>query len=186
MDYSTAFDILFLLAAVYFWPGVPGQRSQSPYAQRQGPARASLAVPSTPKSPTSPVPPTEHARKTSFAGTLAVPKIVLHAEPQEAKPIIRKQQHKRKSVSFSISSMADLDPDRKQPLPSPHGQHRPPTPFHRAPPTPSELLALASASPKPTVPRIPHYEDVPTPLTADMVVSKEVTDPMGVKKGWLV
>jgi hypothetical protein len=147
--------------------------------------------------------------------TLSVPRIVLHgntdSEHQAPAPIFKRHGHKRKSVSFSLSSMAELSTgpgsgtgsDLKIPAPSPNMQHRPPTPFHRAPPTPSEIFALAEASPLP-MPSKPvgltvnaehdcmagkkgvSFQDVPTPLTADMVMSQEKSDPMGVQKGWLV
>lgn len=177
MDYSTAFDILFLLAAVYFWPGIPGQQAQS---SPSVPGRTSSSlVPPSPKSPHTP------PIISQTSDTLAVPRIVLHGDPQQAPPpILKKHGHKRKSVSFSLSSMAELGAgdSAKQPVPSPNAQHRPPTPFHRAPPTPSEILALSDEP----MPKMPSFEDIPTPLTADMLISKESTDSMGVKKGWLV
>ena len=199
MDYSTAIDILFLLAAVYFWPGLPGQQPQCATTRPSAVAISAGAVSPSPHSPAHASTAHRHSSSSS-SSSLTVPRIVLHGgnDQQAPQPIFKRPGHKRKSVSFSLSSMAELSApssgDSEQPATSPNTmQHRPPTPFHRAPPTPSEIFALSAASPMPDLKiesemmgRRDSYRDVPTPLTADMVISKEVSDPMGVKKGWLV
>lgn len=198
MDYCTAIDILFLLTAVYFWPGLPGQQPVYATSRPSAVAISAGAVPPSPHSPAHAS--TAHGHSSSSSSSLTVPRIVLHGgnDQQVPQPIFKRHGHKRKSVSFSLSSMAELSApssgDSKQPAASPNTmQHRPPTPFHQAPHTPSEIFALSAASPMPDLKleneamgRRDSYRDVPTPLTADMVISKEVSDPMGVKKGWLV
>lgn len=160
MDTSTAFDILCLLAIIYLYPTRPQ------YAQQE-PMTRGLTTPSTPVTP---------ARSTNH---LIVPDIVLSSSDnvaQQQQPHFKISAHKRKAVSFSLSSMDALG-DGNQDKTSPMAHHRPPTPYRRAPPTPSEILAMSST------PSTPQFSARSSPK---LQVSKENTDQMGIKKVWLI
>jgi hypothetical protein len=84
--------------------------------------------------------------------------------------------HKRKSVSFSLSSMDEIV--------SHTHQKRPPTPYVRGPASPSEkaLLEQTSPSASPLTSPSPGSSLPGTPLGH----SVHVMDPMGVQKKWLM
>ncbi|WVF68537.1 hypothetical protein IAT40_003305 [Kwoniella sp. CBS 6097] len=164
--FSGSVDLAFILLALLLI-----HRHQIPQA---APATASTpgAVPS-PRPPSSPSSnansPVPSPRADSSHGMLNVPSITVthpqhqhqQKQPQLAVPMpLRpalpgaggaKGRHKKKSVSFSLSSMDDFLP------PSPGGgdggliRRRPPTPFQRLPRSPSEFTPIHSpaASPVP-------------------------------------
>ncbi|RSH93412.1 hypothetical protein EHS25_007768 [Saitozyma podzolica] len=80
--------------------------------------------------------------------------------------------HKRKSVSFSLSSMDEIVPHTHQ--------KRPPTPYVRGPASPSEKALLEQTSPLTS--SSPGSSVPGTPLAH----SAHVMDPMGVQKKWLM
>lgn len=93
---------------------------------------------------------------------LAVPSITVTPDH------IAHPRQKRKSVSFSISSLDDVIPRRDQGEAS---KRRPPTPFVSGPVSPSQW---SDGSPDASAPG--------TPLTQNV----EMVDPMGVQKKWLM
>lgn len=125
----------------------------------------------TPHSPLSPEAASPHSatfEKISI-NTLGVPTITLTPDrpPSEAN---HRRRHKRKSVSFSLSSLKEIIPDRADEV-SEKPKKRPPTPFVSALFSP---LRSANPAPAPSTPG--------TPLSQSL----DFVDPMGVQKKWLM
>jgi len=138
MDVFTAIlDILFLLIAIAFFPAAKDFAS----TDHLTPPSFDITNPSPANSP--------------LASPVAVPLITVTPD---------RPSHKRKSVSFSLSSMDDLDPAHLS-----HQPKRPPTPYVSGPASPSEGKVGDGSVP-------------PTPV----MHGKMVVDPMGVQKGWLM
>ncbi|KAK4689414.1 hypothetical protein P7C73_g687, partial [Tremellales sp. Uapishka_1] len=140
--FAISLDVFFLLLAVAFFPRIQ-----------------TLTAHSTPPTPI-PTPPTESPMPS--AG-LVIPSITITPD------IEHRPSHKRKSVSFSLSSVEDFGIHL-------HKQRRPPTPFVSGPVSPSAsasevegVSALGALSPG-----------------MPMMHSHQAEDPMGVKKGWLM
>ncbi|OCF43882.1 hypothetical protein I317_02325 [Kwoniella heveanensis CBS 569] len=227
--FAGAIDLAFILLAILLI-----HRHHVPDAP-QATASTPGAVPS-PRPPSSPLSSNPNSPSPSSGadrhGLLNVPSItVTHpqnqrnqaqlAVPMPLRPALpgaggAKGRHKKKSVSFSLSSMDDFLP------PSPGGddggllKRRPPTPFMRLPRSPSEFAPIHSpaASPvgptpsilnnryinafnakvgKPIRPMINTHIDLdntgapsPEETHAEMRHSPNAEDPMGVRKQWLM
>ncbi|KAL7424982.1 hypothetical protein Q5752_000669 [Cryptotrichosporon argae] len=174
MSTSAALDALFLLLALLAARTfhAPSHPSDQTFALPAHP-------PLTPLTPRTPLSPASAARSSAVGPLGPVPLITItpdvHA-PSAAPPPswpsagrgihLRRRpsaSHKRKSVSFSLSSMDDMLPPA---TPTPH--RRPPTPFVAHVPPPS---------PDPAAPSLP---------ATPMAHSKQSEDPMGVQKMWLM
>lgn len=154
MDILTAIlDILFLLIAIAFFPSAHF-----------------FADPSAVVDPIDPTPPVDNSdarAKPSSQSTPATSPLCSPVPPYLSVPTIRiipeRPSHKRKTVSFSVTSTDEVV----------NGilikQRRPPTPFVSGPVSPGQEKV----------------EDVRTPETP-MVPSHMAVDPMGVQKGWLM
>ena len=148
MDILTAsLDLLLLLVAIAYFPTAQYYTTHPPGADHVRP-RSPLQVHSSPYSTpgTSPL-----------ASPIALP--VITVTPEYKRP-----SHKRKNVSFSLTSISDLEPE--------HGAHKP-----KRPPTP-----YVSG---PVSPRDGQGGDLSDPATP-MMVNRAVVDSMGVQKGWLM
>lgn len=140
MDVLTAIlDVLFLFIAIAFFPS-SGYFSPPPGAVH----------------PLSP-PPSASAHTPPLVSPVAVPLITVTPE---------RPSHKRKNVSFSLTSMDDLEPEPVKSKP-----RRPPTPYVSGPVSPSEGKGKAEMPSLPTTP-IEH--------------SRLAVDPMGIQKAWLM
>ena len=98
----------------------------------------------------------------------AVPTITITPDRNLLRP-----GHKRKSVSFSLTSIDDLNIDNPN---NNNARKRPPTPFVSGPVSPSQRIA-EEESPAPSMPG--------TPATS-LFHNVQAIDPMGVQKKWLM
>lgn len=164
-------DVLFLILALLVIPGT--RYLPSPHPPLNPPtsprplASPYLTVPgqsahSTPSNSPLPSP--------ALSASLTVPTITLTPDASRA---THRPSHKRKSVSFSLSSMDDLNFPQE-----PNHRKRPPTPFVSGPISPA--LSSKGASP---VPRSPGSPGVPM---IELSHNVKVTDSMGVQKSWLM
>ena len=169
MDTHISLDVLFFILALLILPSTrylvppPGTEPISPRPPTSG---RYLAVPghsgrSTPAASPLPSP--------SFA-SLAVPSITFTPDRPAHRP-----SHKRKSVSFSISSIDNLPVEIGN---MQAHRKRPPTPFIAAQPSPAGSIS-SRASPAPSLPGSPMEMD-------QLSHSRAVIDPMGVQKSWLL
>ncbi|WVQ96078.1 hypothetical protein IAU59_003179 [Kwoniella sp. CBS 9459] len=188
-------------------PSSPSSHTNSPSPSPRADGHGMLDVPSIT------VTSSEHQQQQQqkFNHQLAVPMPMRPALPGAGGA---KGRHKKKSVSFSLSSMDDFLP------PSPGGgdggliKRRPPTPFMRLPRSPSEFTPIHSptvspvptpsilnnrydnafnARVKPARPMIDTQIDLdsagmpsPEETRAEMRHSPNAEDPMGVRKQWLM
>ncbi|WVQ75121.1 hypothetical protein IAR50_004730 [Cryptococcus sp. DSM 104548] len=153
------------------------------------PPEDSLASPPPPGTPLLPVTPlsaaSSHLSVPSLGGLPTItltPSSELSSTSKRSRrgsfgSLSRRFGHKRKTVSFSLSSIDDVLP---QPQASPMGR-RPPTPFVKDP-----------KSPSPSVSPVESRSDTFTlGVTGElpdeaMTHRKDLADSMGVKKGWLM
>ena len=144
MDFPTAvLDFFFLFLALAFFPGAhmfTNSNSNSPPSGTEVP-------PQVPSAPHTPIP------------SPAVPAITITPDRPSSE---NRPAHSRKSVSFSLTSLDDLDAHAHRP-------RRPPTPF-----VSSSRRGDVTPSPAPSVPATP------------MVHSHQAVDPMGAQKDWLM
>ena len=179
MDLLTvSLDVLFLILALMVLPStnllLPPSAPPTPttWSHPKAGTEARSPAPTSPlPSPFLAVPGSAHSAPSSApsspAPAMAVPAITITPDRPAQRP---SHSHKRKSVSFSISSLDDLR------LPDALGgknKKRPPTPFVSGPVSPA---GATDASPAPSVPA--------TPVV--MGHNLAVVDPMGVKKAWLM
>lgn len=200
MELSTAVDILFLLAAVYLFPR---------------PTPPAVAYHDTPLPSPAPNSPAFHSAGKGHSGLYGIgtgnaptPRIILHpsaglgtsADDDASAPSLApckppghgrgSSSHKRKAVSFSITSLSEVDANSIGSTLTPAAHRRPPTPYMRAPPTPSELLALGAAAEVASMPSTPlpsSAEAAKMSFGAEQLVSsKDVMDQMGLRKQWVM
>ena len=180
MDLSYSLDILFMLLAVlavrHTLPSYEQINATDPPSTPQ--SHKFNHLPSTPSSPAlhTPTPHSPHSpfgrgatsllSPTPKRDSLAVPQITLTPELRGA----TRPKHGRKSVSFSLSSMDDLQAKREI-----VSKKRPPTPFARSYHGKMEEVDIG-AVPVPALPK----------AVEQIRHSAEGRDAMGVKKGWLM
>ncbi|WVN86895.1 uncharacterized protein L203_102069 [Cryptococcus depauperatus CBS 7841] len=183
--WSSSIDILFLILTLLLIPSI----SRTPQLNITPPDDAVTSPPVTPFSPLTPITPGDATSPHLNVPGFGVPSIIL--TPSETAASGRRRtsfsslrskfgSHKRKSVSFSLSALEDVL--------APHGspnKRRPPTPFVMGPNSPrsgsTSPAGSNPASPVPTIPGVTGEHDVNT-----MTHRKELEDPMGVKKRWLM
>ncbi|GFZ50011.1 hypothetical protein JCM24511_07764 [Saitozyma sp. JCM 24511] len=160
---STLLDLSFLAPALVLFPRFAQQTTLDPHQNQHAPPSAGL--PHTPLSAA-----TGHSAAGSpLTSPLPIPQITI--TPDRPK-LGHGFGHKRKSVSFSLSSMDEIVPHTHQ--------KRPPTPYVRGPASPSEKAMLEQTSPLTS--SSPGSSSPGTPLGH----SAHVMDPMGVQKKWLM
>lgn len=148
VDISTLIDVAFLLLVIYMFPGLPG-----PTVPPATPVSSSLHPIAVEKHIDTPLPsPMPPSNQDVLQSSPPLPRITLtpsHASKGPAAVGIgitpkRPGTHKRKSVSFSLSSMDDIhqsssaSSDRSLP----QRLRRPPTPWMKGPVSPSSLALL--------------------------------------------
>ncbi|KAK1923508.1 hypothetical protein DB88DRAFT_300833 [Papiliotrema laurentii] len=184
--FGASLDVLFLMLALLLIPSssdIPlnPDSTKGPTEQtRQSHSAPTSPAPSQSKDQylSPPVPsghstPSQSPLVSPTPSTLAVPCITLTPEHSTAtnRPSHR-PAHQRKSVSFSLSSMDELQPKQSE-----QNRKRPPTPFVSGPVSPAASnIASNEASPAPSMPGTP----------ADMSHNLHTVDPMGVQKSWLM
>ena len=190
MDSSISLDILFLILTLLILPStsllssspsklIQNSRTDQPLSTRPSTSNFDGSTPNSPN-PSSPY-------------LSMIPSITLTPDPQSSfpqEPILERQhepsppvkgsRHKRKSVSFSLSSMTDLY------HPPPMGKKRPPTPFipHGSIPGLVEHGHLV-----PSLPPTPSSSSVSSlgvGMGGGVRHNLQLVDSMGVQKSWLM
>ena len=158
--FSSSLDIFFLVLAVAMipashWLQLP-ERINLPPPSPCSPFSAVRSYHSTPSS--TPIESTKHSAH------LVVPHISVTP--------VRPKGHKRKSVSFSLSSAAELHGK----VAAAGGNKRPHTPYVIGPSSPGKMEEEDEGS---------NAGDVSGPATP-LLHSRHAVDPMGVEKNWLL
>lgn len=163
MDLQISLDVLFLILALLVLPSCRFLPAHDDVPPPSADTPRFLVVPTQSTHST----PADSPHPSPGFVSLAVPSITLTPDrPDLPNPSVR-PSHKRKSVSFSISSIDGLQPDSRI-----EHRKRPPTPYIAAPISPGSILHRSGTS----------MPGSPTELSH----SRGVIDPMGVQKSWLM
>ncbi|WVQ79384.1 hypothetical protein IAT38_001481 [Cryptococcus sp. DSM 104549] len=208
---SSSIDIFFLIIALFLIPSITlSPTATTPPHLPPTPSIDAFSPPSTPMTPHTP-----HGHSASHLGVPGVPSITITPEPpfhSSSRPrsgsgtrrMLGKWAHKRKSVSFSLSSIDDIalppsaaaSPNKrrpptpfvkgglKSPSPSPGGSPMPSPGMKspRSPRSPGSVGSMGGSVPGTPMPGMPENGGV-----GDVMLHrKEMEDPMGVKKQWLM